>query len=79
MSEANVKIGPLKREDHLVVRGRVELPTFRFPGERPRPYRSTGVRLISPDDLLGHLDVQDRPHASTAVVSNALAVGLRIR
>ena len=31
--------------------------------------------LIRPDDLLGHLGVQDRPHVSTTVVSTALAAG----
>src|SRR6516225_8652046 len=40
---------------------------------------TTDVRLIRPDDLLGHLDVQDRPHVSTTVVSTALATGLSIR
>ena len=62
-----------------VVRGRVELPTFRFSGERPGPHESTTVRLIRLDDLLGHLGVQNRPCASTTVVSTALAVDLCIR
>ena len=59
----------------LVVRGRVELPTFRFSGECPGPHESTAVCLIRPDDLIGHFGVQDRPHVSTAVVSTALAAG----
>ena len=56
-----------------------EQSAFRFSGERPSPHESTTVRLIRPDDLLGHLGVQDRPHVSTAVVSTALAAGLCIR
>jgi hypothetical protein len=60
----------------LVVRGRVELPTFRFSGECPGPHEFTTVRLIRPDDLLGHLGVHERPHVSTTVVSIALATGL---
>ena len=47
-------------------------------GERPGPRASTIVRLIRPDDLLGHLGGQDRLHVSTAVVSTALAAGLCI-
>ena len=52
------------------------LVAIRFSGECPRPRESTAVRLIRPDDLLGHLGVQDRPHVSTAVVSTALAAGV---
>ena len=59
-----------------MVRGRVELPTFRFSGECPGPHESIVVRLIRPDDLAGYLGVQDRPHVSTTVVSTALAAGL---
>ena len=36
-------------------------------------------RLSSPDDMLGHPGVQDRPHASTTAVSTALAARLCIR
>ena len=52
--------------------------SFRFSGERPGPHESTTVRLIRPDDLLGHLGVQDRPYVSATVVSTALAAGLCI-
>jgi len=52
---------------------------FRFSGECPGPRESTTVRLIRPDDPLGHLGVQDRPHVSTTVVSTTLAAGLCIR
>lgn len=52
---------------------------IRFSGECPGPRESTAVRLISLNDLLGHLGVQDRPHVSTTVVSTALAAGLYIR
>src|SRR5437660_11898573 len=52
---------------------------FRFSGECPGPRESTADHLSRPDDLLGHLGVQDRPHASTTVVSTALATGLFIR
>ena len=51
------------------------LYAFRFSGECPGPRGSTRVRLIRPDDLFGHLGVQDRPHVSTTVVSTALAAG----
>src|SRR5262245_27098366 len=53
--------------------------TFRFSGECPGPRESITVRLIRPDDRLGHLGVQDRPHVSTAGVSTALAAGLCTR
>ena len=49
--------------------------SFRLSGECPGPHESTAVRLIRPDDLLGHLGVQDRPYVSTTVVSTALAAG----
>jgi hypothetical protein len=48
-----------------------------FSGECPGPRESTTVRLVRPDDLLGHPSVQDRLHVSTTVVSRALAAGLR--
>ena len=48
---------------------------FRFSGELPGPCESTAGHLIRPDDLLGHLGVRERPHASTTVVSTALATG----
>ena len=67
--------GPLRS----VAWGREEAVAVRFSGERPGPRESTAVRLIRPDDLLGHLGVQDRPHLSTAVVSTALAAGRCIR
>jgi hypothetical protein len=69
----------MESRSELVVRGRVELPTFRFSGERPGPRESTTVRLIRPDDLLWHLGVQDRPRVSTTAVSTALAARLCIR
>jgi hypothetical protein len=40
-----------------VVRGRIELPTFRFSGELPDLRESTEVRLSRPDDSSGHLGV----------------------
>ena len=39
------------RWSELVVRGRVELPTFRFSGGLPNPYESTTGRLTRPDAL----------------------------
>ena len=48
------------------------VPGFRFSGECPGRRESTTVRLIRPDDLLGHLSVQDRLYVSTTVVSAAL-------
>ena len=66
--------GPRRR-----LMGAPRLVTIRFSGECPGPHESTTVRLIRPDDLLGHLGVQDRPHVSTTVVSTALAAGLCIR
>jgi hypothetical protein len=45
----------------------------RFSGECPGRRESTTVFLTRPDDLPGHLGVQDWPHVSTAVVSTALA------
>jgi hypothetical protein len=59
--------------------GRLDLMSVRFSGECPRPRESTAVRLIRPDDLLGHLGVQGRPHVSTTVVSTVLAAGPCIR
>jgi hypothetical protein len=53
--------------------------TVRFSGECPGPRESATGHLNRPDDLLGHLGVQDRPQVSTAVVSTALATGLSIR
>ena len=70
--------GPTK-SSRVVVRDRIELSTFRFSGECPGPRESTTVRPIRPDELLGHLGVQDRPHVSTSVVSAVLASGLCIR
>ena len=58
-------------------RGRTaDLPLFRRMSGSTRVH---AVRLIRPDNLLGHLGVQDRPHVSTTVVSAALATGLSIR
>jgi hypothetical protein len=51
--------------------GTIRLPLDK--GECPGPHESTTGRLIRPDDLLGHLGVQDRTHVSTTVVSTALA------
>jgi hypothetical protein len=59
--------------------GDQRLVTVRFSGERPSPHESTTVRLIRPDDVLGHLGFQDRPQVSTTVVSTALAADLCIR
>ena len=57
----------------MVVRGRIELPTFRFSGGFASPGASTTVQLTGSYDVLGLAGVQDRPHVSRAVVSNALA------
>ena len=62
-----------------VVLDALALVAFRFSGECPGPRESTAVRLIRPDDLLGHLGVQDRPRVSTAVVSTALAADDRVQ
>lgn len=63
--------GPQRR-----LTGGGRLVTIRFSGECPGPRKSTTVRLNWPDDLLGHLGVQDRLHVSTIVVSTVLAAGL---
>ena len=57
----------------VVVRGRIELPTFRFSGGFAGPGESTTVQLTGPYDLLALVGVQGRPHVSRAVVSKALA------
>jgi hypothetical protein len=49
----------------LVVRGRVELPTF-FSGSFSSPHGSTAARLSRPDASLGHLGVHERPHVLAA-------------
>jgi len=48
-------------------------------GDCSGPHESTAVRLSRPHDESGRLGVQDRPQASTTVVSAALATGLCIR
>jgi hypothetical protein len=57
----------------------VEPPTFRSSGECPGPHESTTACLSRLDDLFRQLGVQSRLHASTTVVSTALAAGLCIR
>jgi hypothetical protein len=54
-------------------------PGLPLSGECPGPRKSTAGRLSRPDNLLGHLSVQERPHASTTAVSTALATGLYIQ
>lgn len=55
------------------------IASFRFSGELPRPRKPIASHLSRPDDLFGHLGVQERPHVSIAVVSTALASGLYLR
>jgi hypothetical protein len=47
------------RCSEVVVRGRIELPTFRFSGGFARPGESTIDRLNRPNDVSEHQDVQD--------------------
>jgi hypothetical protein len=61
------------RWSEVVVRGRIELPTFRFSEGFAGPGRSITGRLTGRTAALGPFGIQDRPHVSTAVVSNALA------
>ena len=49
---------------------------FCFSSELPGPRESAAGHLSRPDNLLGHLGVQD-PYVSTTVVSTALAPGQR--
>jgi hypothetical protein len=63
----NFAVGP------RLVRG---LRSVRFSGELRDPHKSISVRLSRPDGVSRHRSVQDRPHASTPVVSGALADGL---
>jgi hypothetical protein len=44
-------------------------------GELPGPHKSIAGHLSRPDDSLGQLGVQERPHVSTTAVSTALATG----
>ena len=67
--------GPLRS----VAWGWEEAVAVRFSGERLGPRESTPVHLSRPDDLIGHLGVQDRLHVSATVVSTALAAGSSIR
>jgi hypothetical protein len=60
-------------------RPRRQQSAFRFSGECPGPRESTTVHLIRPDDPLGQLGIQGRPHVSTTVVSTALAAGLYVQ
>ena len=53
--------------------------TCRLQGGFAGPRGSTTGHLNRPDDLRGHLSVQDRLHAYTTVVSAALAAGPSIR
>ena len=53
--------------------------TCRLQGGFASPRGSTTGHLNRPDDLRGHLGVQDRLHAYTTVVSAALAAGPSIR
>ncbi len=74
---------PLMASKHLawsevVVRGRVELPTFRFSGGFACPHGSATGRLTGPSGALAPLAVHDQPHVSTAVVSKALARAVRV-
>jgi hypothetical protein len=48
-------------------------PSFRFSGGLASPSESSTGRLTRPYDVQPGLVVQDQPHASTAVVSAALA------
>jgi hypothetical protein len=57
----------------VVARGGVEPPTFRFLEGFAGPGRSITGRLTGPTAALAPFGIQDRPHASTAVVSKALA------
>jgi len=57
----------------VVVRGGVELPTFRFSEGFAGPGRSIRVRPTGPDDALATFGVREQPHISTVVVSKALA------
>ena len=57
----------------VVVRRRVELPTFRFSEGFAYPRGSTTGRLTGPSSALALLVVHDQPYVSTAVVSKALA------
>jgi hypothetical protein len=50
---------------------------FCFSSELPGPRESAAGHLSRPDNLLGHLGVQDRLYVSTTVVSTALASGQR--
>src|SRR5437868_1355243 len=57
------------RRERVVVRGGIELPTFRLSGGFASPGQSTTVQLTGLYDVLALLGVQDRPHVSRAVVS----------
>jgi hypothetical protein len=52
------------RWSEMVVRGRVELPTFRFSGGFASPGASTMRQLTGPYDALAPVGVQDQPHVS---------------
>ena len=57
-AKRQVKPGSAHRTDrNFGLTGDHQLATIRFSGERPSPHESTTVRLIRPDDLLGHLGV----------------------
>jgi hypothetical protein len=56
-----------------VVRGRIELPTFRFSGGCAGPGQSTIGRLSCQDGAPLLVGVQDRRNISTVVVSTLLA------
>jgi len=64
---------PVQGLCNLVVRGRIELPTFRFSGGFAGLGQSTTVQLTGPYDALAPVGVQNRPHVSGTVVSKALA------
>ena len=57
----------------VVVRGRIELPTFRFSGGCAGPGESVSVCLTGTYGLLGLLGVHGWSHASMTVVIKALA------
>jgi len=56
--------------------GCLDNPAVRFSGECPGPREFTTGHLIRSDDLVEHLGVQGRLHASATVVHAALAIGL---